>query len=42
MKLKWDGKFKKAKETNNWFWWALFGVVVLMVVAVILKMLERI
>jgi len=33
---------KKAKENNNWAWWALFGAVVIMEVIFILKMLEKI
>lgn len=37
MKLRWG-----EKEDNELGWWGLFVVVVLMVVAVILKVLERI
>jgi len=42
MKLKWDGQFKKAEETNDWVWWALFAAVIIMEVLFILKMLGKI
>ena len=35
MKLRW-GK----KEDNDWAWWALFGMLAVMMVAFILKVLE--
>jgi len=40
MKLKWNGQFKKVEETNDWSWWALFCVMVIMEAIVILKILE--
>lgn len=33
---------KKAEETNNWTWWALFGEVVIMGTLFILKMSGKI
>lgn len=33
---------KKAEETNEWSWWALFGAVVIMEVIFILKILGKI
>jgi len=50
MKLKWSEEkikgfsnpVKKAEVINDWAWWALFGVVVIMEVLVILKMLGKI
>jgi len=42
MKLKWDGQFKKTKEVNDWSWWALFCVMVIMEVIFVLKVLGKI
>lgn len=50
MRLRWgeerikgfSGPVKTAKEINDWAWWGLFVVVVLMVVAFILKVLGKI
>ena len=50
MRLKWgeekikgfSNPVKKAEEVNDWAWWALFGVVIIMEVLVILKMLGEI
>jgi len=42
MKLKWDGQFKKVEEINDWAWWALFVVMVIMGALVILKMSGKI
>ena len=33
---------KKAEEVNDWSWWALFGVIVVMEVIFILKILGKI
>jgi hypothetical protein len=33
---------KKAEEVNDWAWWGLFAVVVLMGILVILKVLGKI
>ena len=33
---------KKAEEVNEWGWWALFGVIILMEVMFILKILGKI
>jgi len=33
---------KKVKENNNWIWWGLFGMVVIMGVLFVLKMSGRI
>jgi len=33
---------KKAEEINEWGWWALFGVLVIMEVIFILKILGKI
>jgi len=33
---------KKAEAINDWFWWALFGAVILMEVISILKMSGKI
>ena len=50
MKLKWGNEkikgfsrpVKKAEVINDWAWWALFGVVVIMESIAILKMLGKI
>jgi len=50
MSLKWGNEkikgfsspVKKAEEVNDWAWWALFGVVVIMEVIFILKILGKI
>lgn len=42
MSLKWDGKFKKAEEINEWGWWALFGVIVVMEILFLLKIFGKI
>lgn len=50
MKLKWSNQeikgfsspVKKAEEANEWGWWALFAVVIIMEVMFILKMIEKI
>ena len=50
MKLRWGNErikifsnpVKKAERKNDWAWWGLFVVVVLMVVSVILKMLGKV
>ena len=33
---------KKAEEVNEWAWWALFGVVIIMEVIFILKIMGKI
>jgi len=33
---------KKAEETNEWGWWALFGVIILMEILFALKVLGKI
>jgi hypothetical protein len=33
---------RKAEESNEWAWWALFGAVIIMEVLVILKILGKI
>ena len=33
---------KKVEEVNDWAWWALFGVIVVMEVIFILKVLGKI
>ncbi|MBA7565022.1 hypothetical protein ES708_06693 [subsurface metagenome] len=50
MKLRWGEEkikgfskpIKKAEEVNDWAWWALFGVMILMIVLVTLKLLGKI
>lgn len=50
MKLKWGDEnikgfsspVKKAEEVNELGWWGLFGVVIIMIVLVILKMSGKI
>jgi len=50
MKLKWGNEkikgfsdpVKKAEEVNDWAWWGLFAVVVIMEILVILKILGKI
>jgi len=33
---------KKAEEVNEWGWWALFGVIVIMEILFALKIFEKI
>jgi len=33
---------KKAEEVNDWSWWALFGVIVVMEILFVLKVLGKI
>jgi len=50
MKLRWGEEklkefsdpVKKAEETNEWGWWALFGVIVVMEILFALKILGKI
>lgn len=50
MKLRWGNErikglsspVKKAEEVNDWAWWGLFGVVLIMEVIFILKLLGKI
>ena len=50
MSLKWGNEkikgfsspVKKAEEINEWGWWALFGVIVLMEILFLLKILGKI
>jgi len=50
MRLKWGEEefkgfsepVKKAEETNEWGWWALFGVIILMEILFALKVLGKI
>ncbi len=50
MRLKWgeekikgfSNPIKKAEEVNDWAWWGLFGVMVIMEVIFILKVLGKI
>ena len=50
MKLRWGNEkikgfsnpVKKAEENNDWAWWALFGVVIVMEVLFILKIMGKI
>ena len=50
MSLKWgeeklkefSSPVKKAEEIDEWSWWALFGVIVVMEILFLLKILEKI
>ena len=50
MRLKWgeeevkgfSSPVKKAEEVNEWFWWALFGALIVMEVIFYLKVLGKI
>jgi len=50
MRLKWgeeklkgfSSPVKKAEEVNEWGWWALFGVIILMEILFALKILGKI
>jgi len=50
MKLRWgeerikgfSNPVKKAEEVNDWAWWALFGITILMIILVILKVSGKI
>ena len=50
MKLRWgyekikgfSNPVKKAEAVNDWAWWGIFGVVIIMEVLIILKILVKI
>ena len=50
MRLRWgeekikgfSSPVKKAEETNDWAWWAIFGAVVIMEIIFILRILGKI
>jgi len=50
MKLRWGNEkikgfsspVKKAEEVNEWSWWALFGVIIIMEVLFLLKIFGKI
>ena len=50
MSLRWDNEkirgfnspIKKAEAVNDWGWWALFGVIILMEILFVLKVLGKI